>query len=134
MDQKLLVRGLEALYRDLDRQYGPMRLLMLLALVPGIEDYWNLVVSAKGLDEVGRAAAIGKVVDLLTESMPEKTWPGIGRVSVLRTDDPFVKGIEKIRRNHQAFAEEDSTLHLQDTTVSGIEVPEAIVLQQPKAA
>jgi hypothetical protein len=135
MDQKVLVNGLEALQRDLDQKYGPVSLLMLLALVPGIEDYWNLVVSAKGLDQLSRATAIGKVVEVLRESLPKKTWPGIGRVSVLPTDDPFVQGINKIKRRNQMFAEEDPALHLEDTKVSGIEIPEAIVLlQQPKAA
>jgi len=107
---------------------------MFLALVPGIKDYWNLVVSAQGLDQADRATAIGLVVDLLTETMPREIWPSIGRVSVLRTDDPFVKGIDKIKRKNQALAEEDSALYLEALSVSGIEIPEAIVLQQPKAA
>ncbi|MBW8876724.1 MAG: hypothetical protein JF614_17305 [Acidobacteria bacterium] len=134
MDQKLLVKGLQALSHELDQRYGPVSLLMFLALVPGIKDYWNLVVSAQGLDQADRATAIGLVVDLLTETMPREIWPSIGRVSVLRTDDPFVKGIDKIKRKNQALAEEDSALYLEALSVSGIEIPEAIVLQQPKAA
>ncbi|HYX24507.1 MAG TPA: hypothetical protein VFC23_10180 [Thermoanaerobaculia bacterium] len=135
MDQELLVDYLSAVYRKLDQQYGPIPLLMLLALVPGVEDYWNLVVSAAGLDQDTRVTAIHKVVDLLPKEMPKAIRSSIGRVSVLRTDDPFVQGINKIKRRNQMFAEEDPAIHLQDTKVSGIEIPEAIVLlQRPKAA
>ena len=135
MDQALLVDYLNAVYRKLDEQYGPVHLLMLLALVPGIKDYWNLVVSAAGFDQDTRVTAIGKVVDLLPKKMPKAVRSSIGRVSVLRTDDPFVQGMNKVKRRNQMFAEEDPALHLEDTRVSGIEIPEAIVLlEQPKAA
>ncbi|HKI05544.1 MAG TPA: hypothetical protein VKK31_26425 [Thermoanaerobaculia bacterium] len=100
---------------------------MFLALDPDLEDYWNLVVSAKGFDSASRASAIGMVTDLLTESMPKEIWPSIGRVTVLRSDDPFVQEM-----NH-SFQAKDSALHLQTVKVSGVEIPKAIVLQSKAA-
>ena len=127
MDQELLVDGLKVLFRKLDQQYGAVLLLMCLALDLPIEGYWNLVVSTKGLDQHSRANAIRIVTDLLRESLPKQVWPSIARVSVLRSDDPFVKGM------NNWFKAEDVPLMVQAATVSGVEIPRAIVLQSKAA-
>lgn len=127
MDQELLVNGLKALFQKLDQQYGPVLLLMSLAVDVGIEDWWNLVISAKGLDQHTRAEAIHIAADLMRESLPKKVWPSIARVSVLRTDDPFVKGM------NSWYKAEDAPLMVQSATISGVEIPKAIVLQSKAA-
>jgi hypothetical protein len=127
MDQELLVTGLKTLFQKLDQQYGPVLLLMSLAVDVGIEDWWNLVISAKGLDQHTRAEAIHIAVDLMQESLPKKVWPSIARVSVLRTDDPFVKGM------NSWYKAEDAPLMVQSVTISGVEIPKAIVLQSKAA-
>lgn len=127
MDQELLVNGLKALFQKLDQQYGPVLLLMSLAVDVGIEDWWNLIISAKGLDQHTRAEAIHIAADLMRESLPKKVWPSIARVSVLRTDDPFVKGM------NSWYRAEDAPLMVQSATISGVEIPKAIVLQSKAA-
>lgn len=127
MDQELLVNGLKALFQKLDQQYGPVLLLMSLAVDVGIEDWWNLVISAKGLDQHTRAEAIHIAADLMRESLPKKVWPSIARVSVLRADDPFVRGM------NSWYKAEDAPLMVQSATISGVEIPKAIVLQSKAA-
>jgi hypothetical protein len=127
MDQELLVNGLKALFEKLDQQYGPVLLLMSLAVDVGIEDWWNLVISAKGLDQHTRAEAIHIAADLMRESLSKKVRPSIARVSVLRTDDPFVKGM------NSWYKAEDAPLMVQSATISGVEIPKAIVLQSKAA-
>jgi hypothetical protein len=90
---ELLVDGLKALRQKLDQRYGPVLLLMALAVDVGIEDWWKLVVSAKGLDQHTLAEAVHIVADLMRESLPKQVWRSIARVNILRTDDPFVKGM-----------------------------------------
>jgi len=128
MDQDVLVDSLQNLYLKLDQQYGPVHLLMFLALDPDLEDdYWNVVVSAKGLDSSSWGDAIGKVTELLAGTVSKKVWQGIGRVTVLRSDDPFVKEMNR------SFRAEDTALHLQAVKVSGIDISKAIVLQSKAA-
>jgi hypothetical protein len=63
----------------------------------------------------------------MQESLPQKVWPSIARVSVLRTDDPFVKGM------NSWYKAEDAPLMVQSATISGVEIPKAIVLQSKAA-
>jgi hypothetical protein len=124
MDHELLlVDGLKALHQKLDQQYGPVLLLMSLAVDIGIEDWWKLVVSAKGLDQHTRAEAVHIAADLMRESLPKQVWPSIARLVILQTDDPFVKGMNRW------YKAEDDPLMVQSATISGVEIPKAIVLQ-----
>ncbi len=127
MDQELLVGGLKALRQKLDQQYGPVLLLMSLAVDIGIEDWWKLVVSAKGLDQHTLAEAVHIVADLMRESLPKQVWRSIARLVILRTDDPFVKGM------NSWYKAEDAPLMVQAATISGVEIPKAIVLQSKAA-
>ncbi len=126
MDDELLVDGLKMLRQALDQQYGPVLLLMYLAVDVGI-DWWKLVVSAKGLEQHTRAEAIHIVVDLMQESLPKQVWRSIARVVILRTDDPFVKGMNRW------YKAEDNPLMVQSATISGVEILKAIVLQSKAA-
>ena len=123
----LLVDGLKALCQKLDQQYGPVLLFMSLAVDIDIEDWWKLVLSAKGLDQHSRAEAIHIVVDLMQESLSTQVWRSIARLVILQTDDPFVKGMNRW------YKAEDAPLMVQSATISGVEIPKAIVLQSKAA-
>lgn len=127
MDQEILVEELRKLYAELNASRGPVALLMLLASDIAREDHWNLMVSAKGYDEERRATAIREVTGLLTKNLSRENWPQIYRVTVLKTDDPFVRAMNR------SFKAEDSVVDLNTVNVSGVEIPRALVLQSKAA-
>lgn len=128
MDQKALVEDLKGLFQEVDRRYGPVALMMLLASDPEREDAWNLIVSTKEFDRTSRSDAIGKMTDLLATVLQRKNWERILRVTVLKTDDPFVQEMNGI------FETNESVLRLRSEFVSGVEIPKALVLQSKAAA
>jgi hypothetical protein len=128
MDRAVLVDDLKGLYKALDQKFGPVVLAMLLFPDPGLEDLWNLIVSAESLDALGRAEAISAVVDLMSKNLKQETRRRIIRVTVLKRDDPFVKAM------NSSYQAEDSVLNVNSAFVSGIEIPQAIVLQSKAAA
>jgi hypothetical protein len=128
MDQEILVTDLKKLYHEIDRRFGPVALMMLVAPDPFSESDWTLLIGARGFDELTRGEAIRKVVDLLSESFHDENWQRIFRVDVLRTDDAFVRGMNRV------FASEESILNIHAAVVSGVEIPKAIVLQSKAAA
>ena len=128
MDQKALVEDLKGLFREVDSQYGPVALMMLLASDLEREDAWNLIVSTKEFDRTSRGDAIGKMTELLATVLQRKNWEKIIRVTVLKTDDPFVQEMNEI------FETNESVLRLRAEYVSGVEIPKALVLQSKAAA
>jgi len=128
MDRAVLVDDLRKLYKALDQKFGPVGLAMLLFPDPGLEDLWNLIVSAESLDALGRAEAIGAVVELMSRNLTEETRQRIIRVTVLKRDDPFVRDM------NSSYQAEDSILNVNAAFVSGIEIPQAIVMQSKAAA
>ena len=127
MDQEVLVSELKKLRNKLVHKEGPLVLLMLLASDPDVDDAWNLVVSAKGLDHTDRAEALKVLTKLLRETTNESIWNQIIRATILRTDDPFVRAVTN------AFSTKNNELNLQSTKISGYDIPRAIVLESQRA-
>jgi hypothetical protein len=127
MDQEILVKDLRKLYRELDRQYGPVALMMLLAPDAFLEEAWDLIISARGFDPITRGEAIRKITELLSSIVDRKSWQKIIRATVLKTDDPFV------REMNRSFEADEEVLNLHAAYVSGVEIPKAIVLQSKGA-
>jgi hypothetical protein len=128
MDQEVLVSQLRKLAKTLEKEEGPIALFMLLAPDVQTEDSWNLIVSARGLDEKSRASAIRQLTESLREKVDKQLWRRIVRVTVLRTDDPFVKAL------NGAFRAKRYAVNLQSVNVFGVEIPKAILLQSNKVA
>ena len=128
MDRAVLVTDLKKLFRELSENHGPVGLLMLLAPDSVSEEDWNLIVSARGFDESSRGEAIREVFDIVSRNFTEENWRKILRVTVLRTDDPFVTAM------NESLTADQSVLHLHAANVSGVEIPKAIVLQSKAAA
>jgi hypothetical protein len=128
MDQEILVKQIQKVAKRLRAREGPVALLMLLAPDIESEDAWNLIVSAKGLDRRSRGAAVKEFTHWLREDVDQSQWPRIARATVLRTDDPFVKAINK------AFRARGSAMNLQSCNVFGVEIPKAILIESNKVA
>ena len=128
MDQEVLVSQLQKLAKTLEKKAGPVALFMLLAPDVQTEDAWNLIVSARGLDEKSRASAIKQLTEWLREQVDKPHWRRIARVTVLRTDDPFVKALNR------AFRAKRYVVNIESVKVFGVEIPKAILLQSNKVA
>jgi hypothetical protein len=128
MDQEILVADLKKLVRKLQQKKGPVALAMLLAPDVDTLDSWNLIVSAKGFDTISRAEALRLLTKLVRDTVGRKNWHTITRVTVLKTNDPFVKAM------NQAFSAEHSAVNIQSCNIFGIEIPRAILFESQQLA
>lgn len=128
MDQEVLVKELRDVVTRLEEKEGPVSLFLLALMEAGIDEVWNVIVSSPAFDEIPRRVAISKLSDYLRASLDKASWPSIGRTTILRTNDPFVEGV--IRR----FPHLRSGEIVQPLNVSGIEIPEAVILKAKKLA
>ena len=128
MDHEALVEEVQKLVRKLRQREGPLALLMLVSPDPVIVDDWNIIVSARGFNRKTRADGVREVTDLLRRTLSKNAWPKIKRVTVLKTDDPFVVAMTS------AFKTQDSVLDLQSCNVAGFDIPKAMVFASKKLA
>ena len=128
MDQDALVADLKKLAEELNEKQGPLALFMLEA--PDFEtgDRWNIVVSARGLDDKSRADAIRHVTESIREIVSEGEWHRIARATVLRTNDPFVRAM------NSTFRAEHEVINLQPFSISGVDIPRAVLLESKPVA
>ena len=52
---------------------------------------WNLIVSAAWTDEIGKFDATHLIAQALHDELDSEHQPAISRITVLKTDDPFVR-------------------------------------------
>lgn len=128
MDQEVLVAELQKLVKRFEKREGPVALFMLLAPDVETENAWNLIVSARGLDKKSRASGVKRLTEWLRREVDQSQWSKISRVTVLRTDDPFVTAI------NSAFRAKASVINLQSCNVFGVEIPKAILLESNRVA
>lgn len=128
MDQETLVKSLRRTAARLERSHGPVALMLLIAPDEETIDSWNVLVSAHGLDALSLGEAIRQVSETLRKTVNKSLWPAISRVSVLRTDDPFVRTFTQRYRSVSAGAT------LQAVRVSGIDIPKAVVVEANRKA
>lgn len=128
MDQETLVKSFRRTATQLERAYGPVALILLIAPDEETVDSWNVLVSAHGLDAMARGEAIRKVSDTLRKTLNKSLWPAIARATVLRTDDSFVRAFT------QRYPSVPSGATLQAVSVSGIDIPKAVVVEANRKA
>ncbi len=128
MDNDTLVAELQELASTLEQNEGPLALFMLLAPDAETNDAWNVIVSAYGYDLKSRGNAVRLFSEALRKTVDNTQLPRIARVTVLRTDDPFVRAM------NTAFHAERSAMNLQSCNVYGIELPKAVLLESKRVA
>ncbi len=116
------------LANDLEMNEGPLALFMLVAPDAETNDAWNLIVSAHGLDSRSLGSAVSQVSDALRRNVPESEWFHFVRATVLRTDDPFVRAM------NSRFHAEQSVMNLQSFSISGVDIPRAVLLESKRVA
>lgn len=128
MDHQTLVEEIQKLVRRIRQREGPLALLMLVSPDPFVDDAWNIIVSARGLNRKTLADGVKDVTDLLRRTLSRNVWHTIKRVTVLKTDDPFVSAMTS------AFKTHDQVLDLQSCNIAGFDIPKAIVFASKKLA
>ena len=93
MDREVLVKQMRKVERRLRQEVGPVAPLMLVPFDPISDEDWNVIVSARGYNRHSFAEGIRWFIDLLRRTLGRNMWPHVKRVTVLRTDDPFVEGM-----------------------------------------
>ncbi len=87
-----LVDDVQKVVDSLRSKYGDFTLAMLYnsggLIAPSS---WNLILSAPWADEMGKFEATHLVAQALHDGMDAENQIAISRVTVLRTDDPFVR-------------------------------------------
>ena len=129
MDQEILVNQLRTLLEKLGDKRGPVALFMLNTLGPGFEQPWHLIVSTKELDKLSRSEAIKEMTELVREHGDESFWRPLSRVTVLKTQDPFVRFVNASMRVKQ-----DAMETIYDANVAGFELPYALLVRSQNVA
>ncbi|HEX8410456.1 MAG TPA: hypothetical protein VF883_16445 [Thermoanaerobaculia bacterium] len=128
MDQEILVKAFRKVAAQLEKAHGPLALMLLVAPDEETSNSWNVVVSARGLDSKSLGEGVRELSRTLRASLNESLWPMVSRVTFLRTDDPFV----------HAFTQRYPTLRsgstLEAVSVSGIDIPRAVVVETNRLA
>ena len=128
MAKEQLVTEFRALAKVLEEAAGPLALLMILPSAPGAEDAWTLLVSARTLDDKPQRESINTIAAHLNRALSDDVRPWVKKISILKSEDPFVRAMNStIRAEH-------STVDLRSTVVGGIEISRAIVFESKRMA
>jgi hypothetical protein len=128
MAKEELVADFQTFAKALEETAGPVSLLMLMPVEPGTEQAWILLVSARTFDGQSQRESIKKIASYLNSSLSDAVRPSVKRVSILKSDDPFVRAM-----NSTVYAEH-SFIDLASTVVGGVEIPRAIVFESKRIA
>jgi len=91
-------------------------------------DSWNVIVSARGLDRKARGEAVREFSETLRKTLNKSLWPVVARATVMRTTDPFVQAFT------QRYAALRSGSTLEAVSVSGIDIPKAVIVESGRRA
>ncbi len=91
-----LVDDVERLIEKLRAECGEFRLAMLYNSSLDATSNWNLIVSAPWTDRLGVAKATHNIATALHESLGLENQKAISRITVLATDDPFVRDMNRL--------------------------------------
>lgn len=127
MDKEILVRLIQDLVRDYSQRNQTFNLVMLIPTIPyAIDSRYTLLVSAHWLDDKSPKEAVNLILADLLKKIGAADYPEyrkIARVTVVRTDDPFVNAITS------AFNVTQSDITLNDCNINGVIIEHAIILE-----
>jgi hypothetical protein len=114
--------------RELTTKKGPFALVMLVPSESGLSDKWNLVVSAKWIDDSGLQAAIPTISSSLKEHLSRLNAKKAERISVLSTTDSLVTDLKSLD------LQPGTAYHVQTFALTARGIEEAIILaaHQPR--
>jgi len=126
MDNAVLVDDLRKVVTTLRKDKGHVALFVLIGVDTETEQTWNLVASVAGYDELPIKEALVHFINLVRENVNVGHLKSLTRMTILKTSDPFVKSM------NQTFNVKNSTVRLQSTSIFGISIENAILLESQK--
>jgi hypothetical protein len=93
MAVKTLVNDVQKILNQIRTARGPFILAMLYNRAEEANTGWNVIVAAPWADELGVADATGVIVRELSLKLGLENKTAISRVTVLKTDDSFVRAM-----------------------------------------
>jgi len=128
MDQEALVAEFRRLLLRLEPEVGPVGLLLLVNSDEASNDSWNVIVSAAGYNHKSIATAVRELTATMREVIGKAFWPRISRVTVLKTDDPFVLAFKS------TYSALPPGATLRSLYVAGVELPKAVIVEAKRRA
>jgi len=122
MDNEILVKEFRKVIKILRHKHGHIALLMLKTSDTDIP-IWNLIVSTAGYDNMTDEEALKDFLDILNNAVYKEILKEIVRLTVLKTDDPFVKEINLI------FRIKNSVKYIQSSVITGIYIENGIIFE-----
>jgi len=123
MDNEILVREFRKIVRILKREQGRVALFMLKSADTDISDYWNVIVSTPDYDSLTAKKALKHLIPVLRNNLSREVLRRIIRLTVLKTDDPFTKGMNR------TFDVRNSEKYIRSSVVSGIYIENAVIFE-----
>jgi hypothetical protein len=128
MATEALVREFQTLADALEKDAGPLALLMLLPVEPNVEDAWTVLVSARSFDGKSTRESLNEISAHLNKTLSSTVKSAIKQAAVLKSDGPFVTAM------NAAFHSSGSSIDIYSTVVAGVEIPRAIVFESKRIA
>ncbi|RKZ53653.1 MAG: hypothetical protein DRR16_01665 [Candidatus Parabeggiatoa sp. nov. 3] len=122
MDHEILVKEFCQITKILNKEKGPISLLMLKAFDAQMND-WNLIVSAPAYDNLMLKTALTDLVTRFNKHLSQTISEQIIRSTILKTTDPFVKEI------NQVFKVTHTVKYVYSSVISGIYLEKAIIFE-----
>jgi hypothetical protein len=91
-----LVEDVKKVVELLRTEHGEFKLAMLYNSDLGATSNWNFIVSGDWTDEMGIAEATKVIAHALHESLNLSNRTAVSRITVLKTDDPFVRDMTRL--------------------------------------
>jgi hypothetical protein len=91
-----LVEDVKKVVELLRTEHGEFKLAMLYNSDLSATSNWNFIVSADWTDEMGIAEATKVIAHALHESLNLSNRIAVSRITVLKTDDPFVRDMTRL--------------------------------------
>jgi len=122
MDKEILVKEFRKIIRILKQDHTHIALFMLKTADIDVMG-WNLIVSTVRYDSLTTKNALKELVGILNKNMKKDILKEIIRLTVLKTDDPFVEEINR------TFQTKNSIKYIKSSYFFGIYVENAILFE-----
>jgi hypothetical protein len=125
MDNEILVKEFRKILRILEREHKQVALFMLKVDGP---EMMNLIVSTPVYDKMTAKNGLKHLIGIANRNFTKEILRKIIRLTVLKTDDPFVVAM------NQTFKAGNAVKHIYSSVISGIYIESAIVFKSGAVA
>lgn len=124
MDKKILVESVRKFTDYLVETNGEVKLSLVLPNDESIDStYYTFVISAEWLNNRGIREPIAYIFDKMIELYNEEIYKYVSRVTVLNTNDPFVKDISFLEKVHNDIKP------IYNINVNGVEINYGVLFE-----